>query len=104
MKRKNIKLTLFDRTKEIYEELPTEYRDIIFNNILSKSINNNILADELSLYLTKENIEDILNNLSISFKTAGTQRKKITNNKTYIKKELKKEEKKEKENEDLFSY
>jgi len=95
------KLILFDRTEEIYNELPKEYRDIIFNNLISKSIAENKFADELSLYINHEEVERILLKLDIGFKK--TLKKRVVKKDNYIK-DIKEDERKDKDNEDCFTY
>jgi len=95
------KLILFDRTEEIYNELPKEYRDIIFNNLISKSIVENKFAEELSLYINHEEVERILLKLNIGF--TKTLKKRVIKKGNYIK-DIKDDERKDKDNEDCFSY
>ena len=101
MRKKTIRLALYNRTEEIYEQLPKEYRDIIFNNILTKSLSNDTLLEEISLYLNQNETEEILKSLQISFKKVN--KKRVIKKETYIN-EIKKEEKKNQGNEDIFTY
>ena len=102
MRKKTLKLNLFDRTEEIYNELPKEYRDIIFNNLISKSLLDNSFSQELSLYLGNEETEEILKKLKVSFKKTNYKKREIKD-KVYIN-EVKKGEKDISDNEDAFSF
>jgi len=57
----NFKLSTENKT--IFKNLPKEYRDIIFNNILSKGLTEIKLKKELSLYIEQEKQEDIFLNI-----------------------------------------
>ena len=100
MNKKTIKLPLFNRSEEIYNELPKEYRDIIFNNLITKSILNKNFIDELSLYLNNDEIDEILEKLEIFLKQT---KKRKENYKTYVKK-TNSSTAENKENIDVFTF
>ena len=77
---KKTKLLLLDKNEEIYNELPKEYRDIIFNNFLSKIMMNNKFYEETSLYLDDSEVEKVMLTLNIPLK-----KKRIIPKKTYLK-------------------
>lgn len=84
------KLTLYSRTEEIYDALPLKYKEIIFNNILARSISNGKLAEEAELYIPTEEFIEIMDKLEVSVtkpKKRNPQKKYIKNKEEDIKKE-----------------
>jgi len=52
------RLKLFERSEEIYNQLPKDYADIILNTILARSVENGNLLNEVKLYLTSADFEE----------------------------------------------
>jgi len=67
-------LTLSDRASFIADSLPRDYRKIILNSIIAKSVETGDLAEELFLYLSEEDVDSIMDKIQI--KTAYKIQKK----------------------------
>jgi len=76
------KLVLYKRSEEIFDKLPEKYREIIFNNILARSISNGKLAEEAELYIPSEELLEILTNLDVNI---SVKKKRVTKPKITIK-------------------
>jgi hypothetical protein len=48
------KIKLFDRSEEIFNELPKDYAEIILNSIIARSVQNGNLFSEVELFLNSE--------------------------------------------------
>lgn len=59
------KLTLTERSEEIYFKLPKKFRSIVFNAILAKSVSSGIIIEELSNYLTQSELDEIAQSLNV---------------------------------------
>lgn len=72
-------LSLTGRSTEIAEQIPRQYRKVILNSILAKSLSNGSLADELLLYLPENEVEEIMDSLKISksYKVIPKQKKML---------------------------
>jgi len=53
------RIKLFDRSEEIFDKLPKQYAEIILNNIIAKSVSNGQLFEEVQLYLTSEQFNEL---------------------------------------------
>ena len=53
-------LLLYRKNKRIYDSLPEEYSSAIFNSIIARSIQRGDLEEELKLYLSNDELEEIL--------------------------------------------
>jgi hypothetical protein len=79
-----IKITLSDRTEEIYNSLPKKYAEIILNSILARSIENGLLIEEASIFLNNQSLSEVVeslqNNTQLSVPKTSQKiiRKKIT--------------------------
>jgi hypothetical protein len=93
------KLHLYNRTEEIFNELPLKYREIIFNNILARSVSNGKLAEEAELYIPSEEFLRIIEKLEIS--VLKQKNRPSRQKKRYIKN---KEEELKEEKSKLFVY
>lgn len=89
------KLTLYNRSEEIFNSLPEKYREIIFNNILARSISNGKLAEEAELYIPSDELIEIMDKLEVT--VSKSKKKPNVNQKKHIKdkeKEIKEEKSK----------
>lgn len=59
-------LILTERSQEIADKIPKQYRLLVLNAIIARSISNGSLVNELSLYLGKEEILNIANELDFN--------------------------------------
>jgi len=94
-------LPLNPRTEEIALKIPKKFRNIILNSIIARSLENDIFIKEVSLYLSSEELETILEDLNIKY-TVKKETKRARSQRTKEKNEIKKQEFKEQEELDFF--
>jgi len=92
-----MKITLSKKNEEIFSKIPTKYRELIINTLLTKSFSNGELLKELNFYLSSSECEQIFNSLEIEeFEIKKSKRyysktKKQNNIKREIEAQVKKE-------------
>jgi len=85
---KNLLLT--ERSSFIAEKIPKQYRKIILNSIIAKSVENRLLGEELLLYLKEEDVLQIMDELNI--KTSIKKKQQIRIQKKPYNQHIKKED------------
>lgn len=68
-------LVLTERSQEIADKIPKQYRLLVLNAIIARSISNGSLVNELSLYLGKDEILNIANELDFNLTFKSNERK-----------------------------
>ncbi len=99
------KITLTDRSEEIFKLLPKNYAEIILNSIIAKSIDNGSLIEESKIFLNNNSIITLLENLDIKNNNCSKQKiikQKQKKESDPEEKELNDDELSEKEGLDLF--
>lgn len=71
------KLTLTERSEEISNKIPKQFRSLILNAVIAKSISNGSLIKELSLYLSQNDVINIANELDIGISIKSNTRERI---------------------------
>lgn len=71
------KLTLTERSEEISNKIPKQFRSLVLNAVIARSITNGTLIKELSLYLSQNDIINIANELEIGISVKSNTRERI---------------------------
>jgi len=68
-------MTLFDKSSLIFEEIPEDIRQNVFNAILARAIASGALEEELLLYLIPAEVEEIKDRLGFEPSFLNPKRK-----------------------------
>lgn len=87
-------LPLTSRTEEIANKIPKKYKNIILNSIIAKSLENGIFIEEVSLYFSSDEVEEIIKELGVKYiaKKPTIKKNRISKESQEIKHARKKEE------------
>jgi predicted HAD superfamily phosphohydrolase len=99
-----LKINLNLKNEEILSNIPSKYRDLILNTILTKAIMKGDLFKELDFYLSDSEVGKIIDNIPIETLRVKKDIKYYSKNtkQQNIKKEINKRIKGENDNEALF--